>query len=69
MPIKIKVKVVDQQICPCCNQIATVTEWKELTSSDGRPVIFANEEGACKYINTYSAMRGIKQEDFKIIKE
>jgi hypothetical protein len=66
---KIKVKVIESCACPECGHVHDQGVWKYLTTSEGSQVIFANEEGAKRYIDTYSSYRGSDESNFKIIKE
>lgn len=67
---KIKVKVMEREVCSCGHAHEHPT-WKYLQSTSGEHVIFANEEGAQKYIDSYTfAIPSHRDQDiYKIVKE
>lgn len=67
---KIKVKVFEKEVCSC-GDVHEHAVWKYLESTSREKVIFANEEGAQKYIDryTFSIPAYRDQNIYKIVKE
>ena len=66
MIYKIKVKTKTLAECKTCHRPEMIDFEDYLQSSEGRHIVFANKEGAEKYIETYTAEGRAKPENFKI---
>lgn len=65
---KIKIKIIERCACPSCGHVHDQGVWKYLTNSTGSEVLFANEEAAKRYVNTYSSYHA-NENNFEIVKE